>query len=166
MLQHFGQEARVDARISQRYPLAVPREVGLALEVVRQIETDVALSGARCRQQQRPVGLVAATDVQVTLICDVINAAGDVVIRSVAECLQDCVRPMDLVARVGGEEFCVVLPRTAQGPALRIAEKLRALVGCPVRAVQPPLLHLSPLAWRLFPQSRRVHVRPPLLPRA
>lgn len=37
-------------------------------------------------------------------------------------------RPADLVARYGGEEFVVVLPKTQDGGALRVAEEIRSNV--------------------------------------
>jgi diguanylate cyclase (GGDEF)-like protein len=39
------------------------------------------------------------------------------------------VRRIDLVTRLGGEEFVVVLPRTELSNALVVAEKLRALIA-------------------------------------
>lgn len=53
------------------------------------------------------------------------HLAGDDVLRQVARALSCHARPSDLVARVGGEEFVVVLPRTAPDEALAIGERLR-----------------------------------------
>jgi len=56
------------------------------------------------------------------------HGAGDQVIRAVASALVDCVRPMDLVARVGGEEFAIILPNCATTFGQTVAERLRRRV--------------------------------------
>ncbi len=56
------------------------------------------------------------------------HAAGDQVIRAVAAALTDSVRPMDLVARVGGEEFAIILPNCASTFGQTVAERVRRRV--------------------------------------
>ena len=54
--------------------------------------------------------------------------AGDQVIKAVAHALVDSVRPMDLVARVGGEEFAIILPNCASAFGETVAERVRRRV--------------------------------------
>ena len=56
------------------------------------------------------------------------HAAGDLVLKAVALVLQDCIRPMDTVARFGGEEFVMVLPNCAAGFGHAVAERVRLQV--------------------------------------
>ena len=56
------------------------------------------------------------------------HAAGDQVLRAVATALVDSVRPMDLVARIGGEEFAIVLPNCPALFGATVAERVRRRV--------------------------------------
>ena len=53
---------------------------------------------------------------------------GDRALESLAHTLQSSVRPSDVVGRVGGEEFALVLPQTDSEQALALAEKVRSRV--------------------------------------
>lgn len=54
------------------------------------------------------------------------HAVGDLVLRSAAERIQACVRESDTVARIGGDEFIVLLRDVADhGCALAVAEDIR-----------------------------------------
>lgn len=57
------------------------------------------------------------------------HPAGDKVLGHVAQCLLGGVRATDLVARIGGEEFMVLLPRTDIDAAVGLANKLRHLLN-------------------------------------
>jgi diguanylate cyclase (GGDEF)-like protein len=62
------------------------------------------------------------------------HPAGDAVLRHTANCLLAGVRVTDVVARIGGEEFVVLLPQTSLEAAVALAEKLlRHLQQSPAR---------------------------------
>lgn len=54
------------------------------------------------------------------------HPAGDAVLRGVSLYLMDSVRDQDLVARMGGEEFMILLRGASQEVAARLAERFRA----------------------------------------
>jgi diguanylate cyclase (GGDEF)-like protein len=61
------------------------------------------------------------------------HAAGDDLLRAVAERLSDAVRPGDVVARLGGDEFALLLDDLLEpGDALTVAERVLAAVAEPV----------------------------------
>lgn len=65
------------------------------------------------------------------------HAAGDTVLAEVARRLTAGLRPTDMVARIGGEEFLAVLPETGFRTAMAVAERLRRSVsGAPVRTAE------------------------------
>lgn len=57
------------------------------------------------------------------------HAAGDAVLRALATCLTQNLRSVDMVARLGGEEFVIALPDTGADEARVVAERLRKLVA-------------------------------------
>ncbi len=57
------------------------------------------------------------------------HAAGDRMLREIADVLRTNLRTVDVVGRYGGEEFLIVLPETDVDAAASLAEKLRRLVG-------------------------------------
>ena len=62
------------------------------------------------------------------------HAAGDLVLRDLANTLVKNFRDVDLFGRIGGEEFAVLLPNTSLPQALEVAERLRLqLEECPVQ---------------------------------
>jgi len=57
------------------------------------------------------------------------HPAGDAALKHVARLLEAAVRTGDLVARIGGEEFAVWLPRTPLREGIEVAERIRRTVA-------------------------------------
>jgi diguanylate cyclase (GGDEF)-like protein len=72
------------------------------------------------------------------------HASGDLVLKAVANALLDCVRPMDMVARVGGEEFAIVMPNCPATFGEAVAERVRRRVeAMPVSIGLSQQIHVS-----------------------
>lgn len=63
------------------------------------------------------------------------HAAGDHVLTVVASVLASNLRPTDLVARFGGEEFVIIFPETDLAQATRAADRVRLAVASEVLAM-------------------------------
>jgi len=57
------------------------------------------------------------------------HAIGDEVLATVARVVAASVRPFDVVCRIGGEEFAVILPQTTKDEGLAVAERIRTRVA-------------------------------------
>ncbi len=57
------------------------------------------------------------------------HAAGDRVLEAFASRVLACIRPGDVVGRIGGEEFAIGLPGVSQAEGLQIIERIRKLVA-------------------------------------
>lgn len=53
------------------------------------------------------------------------HAVGDEILVALTNLMQECLRPGDILARWGGEEFMLILPNCVDRDAMRLAEKLR-----------------------------------------
>ncbi len=53
------------------------------------------------------------------------HQSGDIVLKKVAQTIEKVVRTSDLAARIGGEEFAIILPHTTFEQALSMARRLR-----------------------------------------
>ncbi|POR05386.1 hypothetical protein AU468_01540 [Alkalispirochaeta sphaeroplastigenens] len=56
------------------------------------------------------------------------HAAGDTVLKSVAQCLAQSIRCSDCIGRIGGEEFSIFLPATRGEAATKLAETIRRAI--------------------------------------
>jgi two-component system cell cycle response regulator len=86
----------------------------------------LAAEFAAARRYQRPLSLVMLDVDHLNRVNEAHGRpAGDEVLRSVALVLQGLVRGADVVARVGGDEFAILLRETELQGAQTLAERLR-----------------------------------------
>jgi diguanylate cyclase (GGDEF)-like protein len=71
------------------------------------------------------------------------HQAGDTVLIETARRLTDATREVDIVARPGGDEFTLLLPRTGLAGALRLADKIRTAIGGRPFDLDGPPIHVS-----------------------
>ena len=82
-----------------------------------------------CKKRPRPLSLFAIDVDHFKKINDTYgHATGDEVLKHLSKILQDSVRTIDIVARLGGEEFGALLPSTDLEGAVKIAERFRASI--------------------------------------
>ncbi|MEG9437504.1 GGDEF domain-containing protein [Edaphobacter sp. HDX4] len=53
------------------------------------------------------------------------HGCGDIVLQAIGGVLQETVRARDSVARIGGDEFCILLPESSLEEAILVAERMR-----------------------------------------
>lgn len=88
------------------------------------------LEGARVARHGRPVAVVVLDlDGLKTVNDEQGHAAGDRLIRRAAEVLQQTCRTIDVLCRVGGDEFAILAPETTLDQAQAFADRLRAVLS-------------------------------------
>ena len=84
---------------------------------------------ARARRYSEPLSIISMDLDRFKLINDKHgHATGDVALVRFAEICRRHVREVDLLARIGGEEFAILLPATSENNAARLAERIRHAV--------------------------------------
>jgi diguanylate cyclase (GGDEF)-like protein len=85
---------------------------------------------ARARRNEEQVTLLVADIDRFKQINDRFgHVAGDAVLERVARILVDATRSHDVVARLGGEEFGVLLPKATREEGVEVAERIRHAVA-------------------------------------
>ena len=87
----------------------------------------VQLELKRAERFQSPLGLLLVDLDDFKLVNDRFgHGTGDEVLRALSDVFRESLRDVDLAARLGGEEFAVLLPETDYTGAAGVAERLRA----------------------------------------
>jgi diguanylate cyclase (GGDEF)-like protein len=138
LIEQSGHSLTPPGEGSQSYVQAV-------IDALCNLSSHDSLTGLSNRRQfssalERELDRVARSgDVALLLMVDIdhfkrVNDAhghlvGDEVLMQVARRIEACVRPMDTVARFGGEEFAVVLPNCSYAYGRLVADRIRRSVA-------------------------------------
>jgi diguanylate cyclase (GGDEF)-like protein len=96
-----------------------------------------AVEFARAERQETPTSVIEVDVDRFKELNDNLgHPAGDEVLQRVAQALRDVTRRTDVVARVGGDEFVVLLPQTPGDEAAKIADRLRVAAQAELDALE------------------------------
>jgi len=99
---------------------------------------------ARATRYKKPLSLMMLDIDFFKLVNDTYgHKTGDFVLQRLSELFKEALREIDIIGRLGGEEFAILLPETELEKAIEVAERVRQLVesaeialeiGLPLRA--------------------------------
>lgn len=123
---------------------------GLARRVVFDQALDTEMERARRSRQSLSLALLDIDDFK-KINDDCGHVHGDVVLRTVAEVLRKNIRRADLAARLGGEEFALLMPATTQTRAVVLLERIMDAIrkmrfDCPAPSTVPQVTISAGLA--------------------
>jgi len=102
------------------------------------------LEFSRATRTDRPFSVLIADCDRFKLINDRLgHDGGDQALRRISAALQDAARRIDTIARIGGEEFAILLPLTDEHDAYLAAERLREKLAETVPGTDAPTLTMS-----------------------
>jgi len=95
----------------------------------------------RARRNNQPLGLLMLDIDQFKKVNDTYgHDTGDMALQQVAATLKSSLREIDILGRMGGEEFAVLLPNTSLHDAVLLAERVQqVMASTPVETLRSPL---------------------------
>src|SRR5207237_2454906 len=110
---------------------------------------------AHARRNDRPVAVMVVDLDRFKEVNDGLgHAAGDDLLREVAQRMRSCMREEDTVARLGGDEFAVLLPHVSGvDGAVLVARRLLDAFAAPVDLGGEPVVVSPSIGISLFPQD-------------
>lgn len=125
----FGFEADVEAQVREQLFTAATRDPLTGVHNKRSFEEQMVRAIAFSRRHKQPLSLIAFDVDHFKRVNDTFgHIAGDRVLQGVAARFSQELRVEDSLARVGGEEFCVILPGIELANGILAAERLRVAI--------------------------------------
>lgn len=150
------------AAMSQQYPASDPElsyrahhDALTGLPNRHAFEERAAHAIAYARRYGRPLGILFMDLDGFKSVNDSLgHAAGDTVLREVAQRLRAALRESDVIARWGGDEFVAVLPEVgSESDAAKAAQKLTEALEAPVRVDGQPIRLSVSVGASLYPKD-------------
>ncbi len=131
LLADLVAQARRADELNARLEQMLHTDTLTGLKNRRAFESVMDTEWRRCRREQTPLSLLMIDiDLFKRFNDRHGHPAGDGCLRQVAAAIgAELQRPGDLAARIGGEEFVLLLPATSQAGASLVAERVRAAVA-------------------------------------
>lgn len=86
------------------------------------------------------------------------HPVGDELLVCVAQTLKNNIRVIDIAARFGGDEFCILFPQIGSHAASQIADKLnRRLLQMMIQNNWPVTFSIGLVAYNVVPASQTIH---------
>jgi two-component system, cell cycle response regulator len=127
VLLRFHSHNSVDLVLQERLHRQTTTDTGTGAHNRKFLADVLRQAYARSRREQRPLSVICYDLDHFKQVNDTYgHAAGDTVLRMTTDIARAELRDGDLLARVGGEEFTIVLENTPVAGALELAERIRA----------------------------------------
>jgi diguanylate cyclase (GGDEF)-like protein len=125
-ISHASVEARYHEEVYQLATHDALTELYNRRHFLELLEKEIA----RAQRHERPLALaILDVDLFKRVNDEYGHIAGDGVLKQIAEVLRQHVRGEDVAARIGGEEFAVLLPEAEPGAAIAFCERLRESIA-------------------------------------
>ena len=130
VLLRFHEAQSVDALLHDRIYRMATVDASTDVFTKRYLIEAVEREVRRAQRTSHPLSVVSVDLDHFKLVNDRFgHNGGDIVLRAAAAALKAQVRDSDILGRIGGEEFAVVLPDSDLRSALELAERMRAAVA-------------------------------------
>jgi diguanylate cyclase (GGDEF)-like protein len=114
-----------------------------------------------CRRGRRPATLaVLDLDDFKRVNAEHGQRAGDDLLRAVAQVIQSSVRSSDVTARLGADDFAILLPELGADEARQALDRIRARLARPLGGIAKPIgVTVGAAAFKIVPDEAQVMVR-------